>query len=980
MSRPWKADEVKIMRRFLTSSAAAAAGVSLLLSGCSGESPTSPKPVPTPGGGACAVTISLPAGPISIYQNTATTVRAIVKKDGVAVPDNTSVSFSVEAPAFFNESLVQTVVKSTRDGVAEVTPGSYSIGTSTLRASYQCGSASVRIDFAASPDAGPYITLVDPSTGSAAGGETVAVLGGRFVTGAPTISSVTFGGVPGSISANQGISDTRINVVTPPRTLANPSVPEAVEVCVRYVGGVFRVCKANAFTYVAVDPTKKISISAVSPSAGSPAGGESVTVIGQHFGTSVATTDVKFCGLPATVDTVSDQQITVRTPRKVLANPAVSESCDVVVTIDLGKVSVQSAVLPQAYTYRGSGGPGSCGADGSLYISTINPSSGPSDGGTVVTLTGGGFPSVRENVRVEFGGYPGVVTSASTTQIQVSTPLRILASPDVPETVDVTVTDLGSPTLRCARLPGAFTYNPVALTPVIYSISPVSGPNDVNTRVTIFGDGFSFPLQVFFGGVEAAVQGAITRNQIVVASPMATGVNAPALLNRAVQVKVRNPQTGKEATSPQDFTYYGCPSATAVTPSVVSTTAETTVVVNGNYFASPVEATIEVGGYLPYRTSVVSVTASSVTLKIPPLSTIGSGGPLCQSVNGTIRLVSTALACTNSTQIGFTYRADAPTVASANPTTMNQDGTIGGGPALITVTGANFGGQMTAELTKDGNTVAGNSPVIVTVQSSSSLTFYAPPVPSSSINRVACTVGSTTGSRAVPTLFGIRITNANGCSADLPNVLVVNPTNTACTAAVSIVTPTLPSASVCSVYNATVSAANGVPPYFNWSATGLPAGLSINSSTGAITGTALLAAAGPGGPAPVNFSVSVQDTGGGSATQAYTILLGDANGPFTISGPATATIPAGGGSVTLTSSPNPTAGGFGPVNWTFTGTAPPAGITLSAPTGQSVQVNVAAGVAAGNYSVTVQATDTPSCLGLGSARHTNTFNILITKQ
>ena len=41
---------------------------------------------------------------------------------------------------------------------------------------------------------------------------------------------------------------------------------------------------------------------------------------------------------------------------------------------------------------------------------------------------------------------------------------------------------------------------------MIYSTSPKTGPNDSSTRVTIFGDGFQFPMQVFMTGGTCGAQ------------------------------------------------------------------------------------------------------------------------------------------------------------------------------------------------------------------------------------------------------------------------------------------------------------------------------------------------------------------------------------------------------------------------------------------------------------------------------------------
>jgi hypothetical protein len=54
-------------------------------------------------------------------------------------------------------------------------------------------------------------------------------------------------------------------------------------------------------------------------------------------------------------------------------------------------------------------------------------------------------------------------------------------------------------------------------------------------------------------------------------------------------------------------------------------------------------------------------------------------------------------------------------------------------------------------------------------------------------------------------------------------------------------------------YNGALTASGGLPPY-SWSATSLPAGLSIDSSTGFITGTPLTS-----GKYPVTFGVTSSD-------------------------------------------------------------------------------------------------------------------------
>src|SRR5664279_5225422 len=74
----------------------------------------------------------------------------------------------------------------------------------------------------------------------------------------------------------------------------------------------------------------------------------------------------------------------------------------------------------------------------------------------------------------------------------------------------------------------------------------------------------------------------------------------------------------------------------------------------------------------------------------------------------------------------------------------------------------------------------------------------------------------------------------------------------------TMTTTSLPSGTVGVAYSVAITAAGGTTPY-SYSATGLPSNLSINSSTGAITGTPALSAVG-------SHSVNVTVTDAGKPT------------------------------------------------------------------------------------------------------------------
>ena len=399
--------EVKAMRRTLQP-LLAVAGLSFLLAGCSGESPTSPKPPTDSGnGGACTVTVALDATSVTPMAGTAIILRATVRKGGATVPDGTSVLFTTDF-GFFLETGLASVSKVTQNGFADVTLGATSQGLSKIKATFECGSAEKSIQYQPVPANGPFISSLDPTSGTCAGGDTVTINGGRFGTSSEGIR-VLFGGLPASV---QTVSDTRLVVLTPARTLANPQVPEVVDVTVQFFAGDIptgSASAARAFTYYCVDPNRRMTVTALTPISGPPEGGQQVLITGTNFlpsaTSSTATTRVTFGGASASVVNVSNTEITVTTPRRILANPAVPETVDVSVTVDLGLVSQQTGLLPQPYTYRSGGSAGQCLGVPGLFVATVLPedpgNAGNPDGGDIVVISGGGFTAGGASTTLE---------------------------------------------------------------------------------------------------------------------------------------------------------------------------------------------------------------------------------------------------------------------------------------------------------------------------------------------------------------------------------------------------------------------------------------------------------------------------------------------------------------------------------------------------------------------------------------------------
>jgi Putative Ig domain len=127
--------------------------------------------------------------------------------------------------------------------------------------------------------------------------------------------------------------------------------------------------------------------------------------------------------------------------------------------------------------------------------------------------------------------------------------------------------------------------------------------------------------------------------------------------------------------------------------------------------------------------------------------------------------------------------------------------------------------------------------------------------------------GTPTTNSGSPVAVTVSVTDS-----ETPNNVTAN--SSGLTIAISlaplqITTTSLPAGAVSGAYAGTVSATGGLPPYKNWSLSGQPAWLSINSSTGALSGSPTAAGTTP------SFTVSVQDSESSpqTAQQSFTITV-----------------------------------------------------------------------------------------------------------
>ncbi|NBM19387.1 IPT/TIG domain-containing protein [Streptomyces sp. GC420] len=239
---------------------------------------------------------------------------------------------------------------------------------------------------------------ISPTQGSSGGG-TLVTITGTNLTGT---TGVHFG----------TRAATSVTVVSPTQvTAVSPSGNGAVGVTVTTPGG---TSGPVPFYYVGA-PFKQT----LSPSAGSTAGGDTITISGIGL---TSATSVAFGANSVVPTVVSDSQITAVAPA------GAAGSVGVTITTAGGTHNGLSYTYVPVPT-----------------VTAVAPDEGSTSGGTAVTVTGTGLTNTTS---VTFGGNPAPFTVISDTAVSAVTP------PGAAGAVDVTVTnDAGSDTAV-----GAFTY------------------------------------------------------------------------------------------------------------------------------------------------------------------------------------------------------------------------------------------------------------------------------------------------------------------------------------------------------------------------------------------------------------------------------------------------------------------------------------------------------------------------------------------
>ncbi len=574
------------------------------------------------------------------------------------------------------------------------------------------------------------------------------------------------------------------------------------------------------------------TVTGVSPGSGPAAGGTSVTIAGTNFAGATA---VHFGSTAATSFAVpSSTEITALAP-------AGSGLVDITVTAPGGTTTPSSA---DEFRYVPS-------------VTGVSPSSGPTGGGTSVTITGTGFTGASA---VDFG-------STAAAKLTVDSGTEITAtSPAGSGTVNVTVTTPGGTSATSSS--DDFSY---AGSPTVSGVSPSTGPTVGGTSVTITGTNLTGATAVKFGSVGVPSFTVDSGTEITATSPAGSGT---------VNVTVTTPGGTSATSSSDDFSYAGSPTVSGVSPSTGPTVGGTSVTITGTNLTGA--TAVKFGSV-----GVPSFTVDSGT-KITTTSPAGSG-----TVNVTVTTPGGTSATSSSDD--FSY-AGSPTVSGVSPSTGP---TVGG--TSVTITGTNltgatavkFGSVGVPSFTVDSGTKitttspAGSGTVNVTVttpggtsatSSSDDFSYAGSPT----VSGVSPSTGPTVGGTSV-TITG---TNLTGTTAVKFGALPASAVTVLSSSSITAISPAEPAGTVdVVVTTADGSSATGSTDMFTYVASGQTVTPSVVYSTLTVLScvptkvgqstncTATVTESASGGAAPTGI-ISFASGGSGSVGSGGTCSLG----------------------------------------------------------------------------------------------------------
>ncbi len=446
------------------------------------------------------------------------------------------------------------------------------------------------------PTAGATVTLHGQALGNA---DTLYAHGAKAELAAGTASTVRGASLPGL------------------HAIDSKAVPGPADLL---IAGPFGASKLSpAFAYADTGDVAKLY--GVTPPTGSATGNTTIAMI-VSLPAGAQVTAVRLDGQTATNLQQADGLVTVQTPAH-KAGP-------VAVAID---TTAGSTSLDAAFTYVGP-----------IVVSSATPASGPTAGGTAITLAGSGFSA---NCQVRIGMYSAIVQKASAggSSLTVSSP------PGAPGSADIAVTCQGVQ----SDLPNGFSYTDGELH--VNAADPSSGATSGGTLLTIYGAGFAPTAQVQLDGKPCKSIKFLSTSELQCLAPahqagavpltVVQGKQAETLVDGYTYASPSSDDGGTSGStakgtlnvavldiytlSPIEDAYVqvGQPGAAIFPKYNGNTDASGQIVFNGNDLTAPLTVSASKPDYS--ASSIVSFDARNATLLLfpetPPSSGGGAGGP-----------------------------------------------------------------------------------------------------------------------------------------------------------------------------------------------------------------------------------------------------------------------------------------------------------------------------------------------------------------
>ncbi|XP_064635071.1 fibrocystin-L-like [Lineus longissimus] len=256
--------------------------------------------------------------------------------------------------------------------------------------------------FSFSSGSTPVVNSLSPSSGS--GGSSLTISGSN-IDAACNMNSVTICGQGSEVTACSSTS----------LTVTLPSCPAGDYTVRAFVEGKGIATSSAQFTF-------PLTVSSMSPVAGSFGGGQILSIAGEGFNDNDTT--ITLCGEPCpTVLTAPNSPTAVQcTVPAALDTGSGTKLCDLIVSS--GESTLTHGTQ---YTYQAALTPS---------ISSVSPARGGTGGGTTLTITGSGFGTSSADVTVDIAGSDCAVQTVSDTAITCITSAR---SPSIRAKVAVSV-------------------------------------------------------------------------------------------------------------------------------------------------------------------------------------------------------------------------------------------------------------------------------------------------------------------------------------------------------------------------------------------------------------------------------------------------------------------------------------------------------------------------------------------------------------